>query len=155
VNRRSIAQQQRRERGRQERELQNFSSYRQESTQQTVLLESSVNQVLDHEMHMPAPYVTPPTTQDTIRNAVINPVCRLVPAPPIQHDQSKLIILAYNVATFLVLSSSSFATCVTCHGKHKFTGMEKDSQSTITYSTTHKHDWYVFFFNVYIPVIGD
>lgn len=101
MNRRSIAQRQRRERERRERELQEFSNRRQESAQQITLARSSVNQFLHHEAQMPARYITPPTTQD----ATGNPVRPLAPAPPIQDDRGKLI-LAYNVAVFLVHPAS-------------------------------------------------
>ena len=97
MNRRSIAQRQRRERERQERELQEFSNCKQdsESAQQITPARSSVNQGLHHEAHMAARYASPPTTG----NGVATPVRPSMPAFPVQHDQGKLI-LAYNVAFF-------------------------------------------------------
>lgn len=98
MNRRSIAQRQRRERERQQREL---SNCRQESTQQIArLARSSVNLgVHHHEALTAAQYITPPTTQDATGNGVANPVRPSVPALPIQHDQGKLI-LVYNITVF-------------------------------------------------------
>lgn len=104
MNRRSIAQRQRRERERQERELQEFSNRRQdsESAQQITPARSSINQGLHHEAHMAARYASPPTTG----NGVATPVRPSVPALPVQHDQGKLI-LAYNVAFFNLVCPAS------------------------------------------------
>lgn len=142
MNRRSIAQRQRREREHQERELQ-------ESAQQITLARSSVNQV-HHEAHMAAQCPTPPTTQDATGNGVVTPVRPSMPVLPVQHDQGKLI-LAYNVAFFNLVHPASQPPAENVHSL-VLRRIERCPQLP-TPPPTNVIGMTLFFFNIYILVI--